>query len=202
MNTPNDSTGGCCPPPPCSRLLSDGWREYPDQFRKYARCFFKRFDTPTRCICNDDKVGMQICVAVSEHEGRSSYEIDLHGELPDGTWIKLHNHGMPEDIEAGLATIPRLLATWEFICANNQILTPLTAPTKSDAEMTPSRAVVVSDACSAFSGSHDLAWNEARGYECFECGIPLPAPIGQENPPTAGNTHRGRFIYKQNTATI
>jgi hypothetical protein len=63
---------------------------------------------------------MQLCVAVSEHEGRTSYEIDLHGELPDGTWIKLHNHGMPEDIEASLATIPRLLATWEFICANVQ----------------------------------------------------------------------------------
>ena len=93
----------------------------------------------------------------------------------------------------------------------------------SAAETTPSRAVVVSDACSAlvgaryrssymdggkktwapwktvgahwgiarnhfselsevwtkdtewdFSGSHDLAWNEVRGYECFECGIPLP----------------------------
>ena len=63
---------------------------------------------------------MQICVAVAEHEGRSSYEIDLHGELPDGTWIKLHNHGIPEDIEAGLAAIPRLLATWEFICANTE----------------------------------------------------------------------------------
>jgi hypothetical protein len=58
---------------------------------------------------------MQICVAVSG----TSYEIDLHGELPDATWIKLHNHGMPADIEAGLATIPRLLATWEFICGNS-----------------------------------------------------------------------------------
>ena len=123
----------------------------------------------------------------------------------------------------------------------------MTAPTNPDAEMTPSRAVVVSDACSSlagaryrssyvddgkktwtpwktvsdhwgiarnhfselsevwtentewdFSESHDLTWNEVRGYECFECGIPLPAPIGQENPPTAGNAHRGRFIYKQN----
>jgi len=62
---------------------------------------------------------MQICVAVSEYEGRTSYELDLNGELPDGTWLKLHNHSMPEDIEAGLATIPRLLSTWEFICANN-----------------------------------------------------------------------------------
>lgn len=61
---------------------------------------------------------MQVCVAVCQYEKWWSYEIDLHGELPDGTWIKLHNHGMPPDIEAGLATIPRLLATWEFIAAN------------------------------------------------------------------------------------
>ena len=98
-------------------LLSDGWKEYPDQFRKYARCFFKRFETPTRCACNNDKEGMQVCVSVSEYDGRASYEIDLHGELPDETWIKLQNHGMPNDIKAGLATIPRLLATWEFIAS-------------------------------------------------------------------------------------
>lgn len=108
----------------CSLLERDGWREYPDQFRKYARCFYKRFDTPTRCRCNDDKAGMQICVAVSHHEQWWSYEIDLHGELPDGTWIKLHNHGMPPDIKDGLATIPRLLATWEFIAANDQVELP------------------------------------------------------------------------------
>lgn len=58
---------------------------------------------------------MQVCVAVCEYDGRFSYEIDLHGELPDGTWIKLHNHGMPENIEACLVKIPRLLETWEFI---------------------------------------------------------------------------------------
>lgn len=102
----------------CSLLERDGWKECPDQFRKNSRCFYKRFDTPTRCRCNDDKVGIQVCVAVSHHGKWWSYEIDLHGELPDGTWIKLHNHGMPPTIEAGLATIPRLLATWEFIAAN------------------------------------------------------------------------------------
>ena len=63
---------------------------------------------------------MQICVSVSEYNRINAYEIDLHGELPDETWVNLHNHGMPNDIEAGLATIPRLLATWEFIATHNQ----------------------------------------------------------------------------------
>lgn len=103
----------------CSLLERDGWREYPDQSRKYSRCFYKRFDTPTRCRCNN-KTGMQVCVAVSHHEKWWSYEIELHGEISDGTWIKIHNYGMQSDIEACLATIPRLLKTWEFIAANDQ----------------------------------------------------------------------------------
>lgn len=49
-------------------LLADGWREYPNQFRRYARCFYKRFDTPTRCHGNDDKPGVQIQIAVSVME--------------------------------------------------------------------------------------------------------------------------------------
>ena len=140
------------------------------------------------------------------------------------------------------ASCVRLLRSIE-----HQILTRMTAPTNSDTATTPTRAVVVSDACSAlagaryrssymdsgkrtwtpwktvgphwgiarnhflelsevwtkntewdFSGSHDLVWNEMRGYECFECGIPLPAPLGQEQPSAVGNTHRGRFIDKLN----
>jgi len=101
-------------------LLADGWKECPNELRKWARCFYKRFSTPTRCACNHDKDGMQICVSVSEYNRINAYEIDLHGELPDGTWVNLHNHGMPNDLEAGLATIPRLLATWEFIANHDQ----------------------------------------------------------------------------------
>jgi hypothetical protein len=52
-----------------------------------------------------------------------------------------------------------------------------------------------------FSGSHDLVWNELRGYVCFECGIPLPPPPGQKQPPTARNTHRGRLISEPNKVT-
>lgn len=122
MNIADEKAINRCFTPLHSRLVADGWQEYPDQFRKYARCFFKQFNTPTRCFCNDDRAGIQVCVAVVECEQGVSYEIDLHGQLLDGTWIKLHNYGMPEDIEAGLKTIPRLLATWEFICtgSNNQ----------------------------------------------------------------------------------
>jgi hypothetical protein len=97
------------------KLLADDWREYPDQFRKYARCFYKRFDTPTRCACNDDKAGMQICFAVSEYEGVESIEADICGELPDGTWVKIMQHGLPKDLAGCLAVIPRMLATWESI---------------------------------------------------------------------------------------
>lgn len=104
----------------CQTLKADGWIECQDMFRKYATCLYKRFDTPTRCACNDDKPGMQVCVAVSHHDKFMSYEIDLTGELLDGSWIKLHNYSLRQDIEKGLATIPKLLATWEFIATNTK----------------------------------------------------------------------------------
>ena len=58
---------------------------------------------------------MQICVAVSEYDGKESYEIDLCGEIKDGSWIKLHNWATPDDFNEGSKIIPKLLATWEFI---------------------------------------------------------------------------------------
>jgi hypothetical protein len=101
---------------PIQYLTENGWREYPDQFRK-ARTFYKRFDTPTKCNCNNDKDGMQVCIAVSEFQGRTSLELDLCGELPDESWVKLLNYGFREpNIETVVASIPRLLATWETFC--------------------------------------------------------------------------------------
>lgn len=106
----------------CEYLKSTGWNEYPDMIHKEKRCWYKRFDTPTRCASNDEKPGAQVCISVSEWSYRHEcYEMELSGQLPDGTWIKLHNWSMPEAIEAGVAMIPRLLATWEFIA--NQPLT-------------------------------------------------------------------------------
>ena len=69
-------------------LIADGWQEYPDQFRKYARCFCKRYETPTRCACNHRREGMTVTIAASQHGPYFSYEIDLQGELTDGTRIK------------------------------------------------------------------------------------------------------------------
>jgi hypothetical protein len=95
-----------------ARLAAGGWREYPNQF-KSARCFYKYFDTTTRCACNDDKPGMQIEIAVSEWEGVENYEIELTGEMRDGTWLKIHQWVLPHDIKDVVALIPRLLGIWE-----------------------------------------------------------------------------------------
>ena len=105
----------------CQHFADDGWREYRDAFKKRARCFAKRFDTPTRCGCNSDKAGMQVVVSVADFDGYPAmqglvtYEISLTGELSDGSWIELHQWMLPDDIAEGLKLIPRLLDTWEHI---------------------------------------------------------------------------------------
>lgn len=99
-------------------LETNGWVKSQSTFGKAGPRYYKRFSTPTRCSCNCDKEGMQVCIGLSNYPECCTYEIELNGELPDGTWVNLHNHGMPDDIEEGIKTIPRLLATWEFIATH------------------------------------------------------------------------------------
>ena len=101
-------------------LEANGWFKSQSTYGKAGPRFYKRFSTPTRCFCNYDQEGMQVCVALLNYPECRRYEIELNAELPDGTWVNLQNHGMPDDIEAGLASLPRLLATWEFIATHHQ----------------------------------------------------------------------------------
>ena len=94
-------------------LIKQGWKECPNQFKKYARCFYKHFETPTSCALNQGKAGIQIEISVSEWQGAESCELELGGELADGTWIQLLNHGLTKDLASVLSLIPRMLATWE-----------------------------------------------------------------------------------------
>lgn len=60
-----------------------------DEARREARCFYKRFDTPTRCHGNDDKHGVQIQIAVGVMAEWMSMELDLCAGLKDETWLKI-----------------------------------------------------------------------------------------------------------------
>lgn len=75
--------------------------------------FYKRHDTPTRCAGNDDKDGMQVCIYVSELQGALCIEMEVCGGLSDGTWLKLHNYSLPQDVRKVIDIIPRILAAWE-----------------------------------------------------------------------------------------
>lgn len=94
-----------------------GWRKDKDQFRQYADMFWKRHETPTPSRQNRERAGVVIAVYISELYGVQSAEMELVGELPDESWINLHNYCLPKTAEGILAVIPRMLATWE--CAVN-----------------------------------------------------------------------------------
>lgn len=98
----------------CKELLTDGWREYPNQFKQYARCFYKRFATPTRCHGNNDKEGVQIEMAVSSgFSDQASLEMTLCAGLQDETWLSIQNYALPQTVKRATVLIPRLLAAWE-----------------------------------------------------------------------------------------
>lgn len=102
----------------CEQLLADGWREYPDQFKKYARCFYKRFDTPTRCHGNDDKPGIQVQISVSALNEVVCMELEICAGLRDETWLSMHNYSLPKTVNEVTALIPRMLRVWESANAN------------------------------------------------------------------------------------
>jgi hypothetical protein len=98
----------------CEQLASEGWREYPNQFKRHSRCFYKSIDTPTRCSGNDDKPGMQIEISLSDgFAGEASFEMEICGGLKDDTWLKILNYSLPKTVEEVTALIPRMLAIWE-----------------------------------------------------------------------------------------
>lgn len=94
-------------------LKEDNWREFPNVLREYSRCLYKWFDTPTRCRCNNDKPGVQVCCSVSEFDMSTAYELEVCGELVDGTWFLVKRWGLPADLTKGLSLIPQMLKSWE-----------------------------------------------------------------------------------------
>ena len=97
------------------QLVKDGWMECPNRFRSYSRCFYKKFETPTRRHGNDDKPGIQIEIAVSEYKGHVSMEMELCAGVEDETWFKIQNYALPKTLEEVYALIPRMLAAWELV---------------------------------------------------------------------------------------
>jgi len=95
------------------QLVADGWREYPNQFKVYSRCFYKQFETPTRCHGNYDKAGCQVELSVSTHHEHIMVELELTGGLKDESWMKLSNYCVPNDLLDIKKLIPRLLHIWE-----------------------------------------------------------------------------------------
>ena len=98
-------------------LVTNGWRESRNRLKTHAMCFYKFYKTETLCRANRDKSGMQIEVALSyiselAHEPKC-IELELAGELADGTWLKIYQWMLPMDISVALKVIPRMLKTWE-----------------------------------------------------------------------------------------
>jgi hypothetical protein len=99
-------------------LLELGWRRYTTPWPEDAYvCFYKSYPTPTRCFHNPEKEGLSVCCTVS-YLFQISYELSVRAGLPDGTTVELHQWSLPDNIDEGLAMIPRMLAAWECMCAN------------------------------------------------------------------------------------
>jgi hypothetical protein len=104
-----------------TKLESQGWRQYPNQFKKDAEMWCKRFPA-TRCLCNDDRDGIQVEIYIYPgmdgiHGEDANFEVELTGEIATG-WFHVHRYGMKTGGIVGLneaiALVPSMLAQWEL----------------------------------------------------------------------------------------
>lgn len=97
-------------------LSKAGWRKYPASCRYAKEIWGKRFENAPVCRCNDDKRGVQIVIAVYQSDDRTSYEIDLTAEKPDGQWVKFQVYGINDALcEVLDAQVTALLKAWEAV---------------------------------------------------------------------------------------
>lgn len=99
-------------------LTQNGWKEYPNQFKKYARCFYKRFPNSTPCSWNDDKPGIQVELAVYERDGMYGFGLEIVAGLKDATGLRIEKYALPNKLEDVLSLVPGLIDLWEY--ATNQ----------------------------------------------------------------------------------
>lgn len=106
-------------------LTADGWRCHDGPRLMHSECYYyKRFKTPSQCLCNSDKEGMQVVICYyTGYKGRfPSFEIEVTGEYQDGLWCKLQSYGITEDqlLLVLPVTIKKLLAAWEAMAGGTK----------------------------------------------------------------------------------
>jgi len=108
-----------------NELLEAGWKTYTEITKEHCTNFYKAFNTATRCLCNNNKVGMQILVhiyhaqRIGDVDLGPGIEIELHGELEDETWVKVTQHGGITTLDDITRCIPRMLRMWEAAHGQN-----------------------------------------------------------------------------------
>lgn len=103
-------------------LLSKGWVLSKNGSKSYASCYYKRFPTKRWCSLNKrttnsghQAIHVELAVSLFNHSGEqvTSYELEIRGQLKDGTSILILNHALPDNLNAVLRKIPRLIRIWE-----------------------------------------------------------------------------------------
>ncbi|MFA7287424.1 MAG: hypothetical protein WC055_00945 [Melioribacteraceae bacterium] len=83
--------------------------------------WWKKYNTETRCKCNDDKPGIQILVygwdIKYSSEEHKEFEIELCAEPKDGEWVTFKVYGIKDEsiFDVLEVQIQKLISAWEAI---------------------------------------------------------------------------------------
>jgi hypothetical protein len=103
-----------------AHLESTGWKRYHDGFSEEPDFYHgKYFDTPTKCLLNNERLGICVTITCYHHQSHRSYQIRLVAQKKNGVWVEFKSYAIG-DLPAVLdAEVKSLLAAWE--AANNAL---------------------------------------------------------------------------------
>ena len=104
-------------------LIADGWNENHTRIKVgEVESFYKQFKTPTRCLTNYNKPGIQVFLShFNLPFGESEYDawqISIRGESVLG-WVDFNFYSLSSEeiVEKLDQFVEKLLAAWEIINA-------------------------------------------------------------------------------------
>jgi hypothetical protein len=101
-------------------LIIDGWHIDKCVHHPEAITLYKRFPTKTQCKANSAK-GLLVAIHIYNKipTKKLEIELDLHGEIENGIWIKITGYAI-DTKESAIAHIPKMINAWEALAKTPQ----------------------------------------------------------------------------------
>ena len=99
-------------------LAEQGWKTgRVSQLDSCDFVWYRRYPDAPRCCLNENKPGIQVCLMMWDFGQHASFQVDIRGELLDGTPVELKAFSIParDLIEILDGQVAKMLRAWTVV---------------------------------------------------------------------------------------